>query len=431
MIRFFIFTTLYNLDIVPLAKNKIVINRDKSMSVLLAQRLQFIKPSPTLAVTAKAAELKAMGKDIIGLGAGEPDFDTPTNIKTAAINAINGGKTKYTAVDGIIELKKAICEKLFRENNLQYSPANITVGGGGKQVLFNALFATLNQGDEVIIPTPYWVSYPDIVAFAQGVPVFVQSTIEEGYKITPQALEKAITPRTKWFILNSPSNPSGAAYNNQELQALAEILLKYPHVNILTDDIYEHIVYDNQKFYNIAEVASQLYERTFIVNGVSKSYSMTGWRIGYGAGNKDLIKAISVIQSQSTSNPCSISQYAALEALQGTQDFIKPNMQLFQRRRDLVVAALRNIPGINCPMPAGAFYVFPSIVELLGKKTPTGKVISNCSDFTEYLLEDALVAVVQGSAFGMENCFRISYATSDEILKEACVRIHKACAQLK
>lgn len=400
-------------------------------SDFLAIRLKSIKPSPTLAVTAKAQELKAIGKDIIGLGAGEPDFDTPQNIKEAAIRAINEGKTKYTAVDGIIELKQAICKKFKKENDLEYTTKQITVGSGAKQVIFNALLATLSPRDEVIIPAPYWVSYPDMVALAEGVPVFVNSTAENNFKITPADLEKSITDKTKWLILNSPSNPTGSAYTEDELKALAQVLFKHPNVHIISDDIYEHIMFDNQKFYTIAQVEPKLRERTLTINGVSKSYSMTGWRIGYAAGPEHLIKAISIIQSQSTSNPCSISQYATLEALNGPQNFIKPNAELFRKRRDLVVGLLNDIPGISCQTPNGAFYVFPSCGQLVGKKTPAGKVINNCSDFTEYLLEYALVAVVQGAAFGMENFFRISYATSENILIEACARIKKACEELK
>jgi aspartate aminotransferase len=402
----------------------------KESKSFLSSRLSLIKPSPTLAVTSRAAELKAQGKDIIGLGAGEPDFDTPANIKAAAIKAIEEGKTKYTAVDGIIELKKAVCAKFKRENGLDYEPQNIIVGVGAKQVIFNAFLATLDKGDEVIIPAPYWVSYPDMAAFAEGTPVFVPSTMENNFKITAADLKKAITSKTKWLILNSPSNPTGACYTKEELKQLADVLLEHEHVHVMTDDIYEHIIYDNKEFVTIAQVEPRLKERVFTVNGVSKSYSMTGWRIGYAAGNKELIKAIAMIQSQSTSNPTSISQYAALEALNGTQDFIKPNAELFRKRRDLVVERLNSIPGIKCNKPDGAFYVFPSCQGLIGKKTPQGKVINNCGDFAEYLLEEALVAVVQGAAFGTENCFRISYATSEAILEKACERIKAACAKL-
>ncbi len=397
----------------------------------LASRLKLIKPSPTLAVTAKAQELKTLGNDIIGLGAGEPDFDTPQNIKNAAIKAINEGKTKYTAVDGIIELKQAVCKKFKDENELEYTTKQITVGTGAKQVIFNALLATLSLNDEVIIPAPFWVSYPDMVSLAEGTPVVINSLAENNFKITPQDLEKAITDKTKWLILNSPSNPSGSAYTKEELKALAQVLLKYPKVFIISDDIYEHIMFDDLKFYTIAQVEPKLKDRTLTVNGVSKSYSMTGWRIGYAAGPESLIKAISIIQSQSTSNPCSISQYAALEALNGTQDFIKPNAGLFRKRRDLVVNLLSEIPGIICQKPNGAFYVFPSCEGILGKRTLANKVINNCGDFAEYLLEHALVAVVHGAAFGMENFFRISYATSESTLIEACKRIKQACEALK
>lgn len=399
-------------------------------SSFLAKRLALIKPSPTLAVTSKAAELKASGLDIIGLGAGEPDFDTPINIKEAANAAIQRGETKYTSVDGTAALKKAICAKFARENNLKYDPAQITVGSGAKHTLFNALFATLNPGDEVIIPAPYWVSYVDIVAFAEGVPVVIQGKETHDFKITPQDLKNAITPKTKWLILNSPSNPSGAAYTTVELKELAAILLQHPHIYVLSDDIYEHVIYDDFKFSTIAEVEPKLYDRTFTLNGVSKAYSMTGWRIGYGAGPKELIKAIAIIQSQSTSNPCSISQAAAIEALNGTQDFIPKHNEMFKKRRNLVVKALNDIPGLSCKTPQGTFYVFPSCKGLIGKKTPKGQVINNCTDFSNYLLDDALVAVVPGSAFGMENYFRISYATKDEALVEACKRITKACTAL-
>lgn len=398
--------------------------------MFLASRLSKIKPSPTLAVTAKAAELKAKGLDVIGLGAGEPDFDTPENIKAAAIEAMKKGETKYTPVDGTPKLKAAIVQKFKKENNLNYETSQITVGNGGKQVLFNALFATLNEADEVIIPAPYWVSYVDMVMFADGVPVVIEATAKTNFKITAEQLESAITPKTKWFILNSPSNPTGAAYTKEELRALADVLLKHPHVYVMSDDIYEHVIYDGFKFYNIVEIEPKLYERTFIANGVSKAYSMTGWRIGYGAGSKELIKAISVIQSQSTSNPSSISQAAAVEALSGTQDFIEPNNATFKRRRDLVVKLLNEIKGISCVTPEGAFYVFPSCEGVIGKKTPEGKLIKDDSDFSEYLLEHALVAVVPGIAFGLKNYFRISYATSDVNLEKACARIKDACEKL-
>lgn len=398
---------------------------------MIADKLKKIKPSPTLAVTAKAAELKAQGLDVIGLGAGEPDFGTPEHIKEAAYAAMKREETKYTPVDGSAALKKAVAAKFERENGLKYDVSQISVGAGAKHTLFNALYVTLNAGDEVIIPAPYWVSYVDIVAISDGVPVVVNTKEENRFTLQPDELEKAITPKTKWLILNSPSNPTGSAYTKEELQALADVLLKHPHVMVLTDDIYEHVIYDGFKFYTIAQVEPKLMDRTFTLNGVSKAYSMTGWRIGYGAGPKELIKAISIIQSQSTSNPCSISQAASVEALNGPQDFIPKNNEVFKRRRDFVVEALNKIPGITCMKPEGAFYVFPSCQGVIGKKTPKGDVIKNCSDFATYLLEDALVAVVQGSAFGMENYFRISYATSDENLKKACERIAAAVAKLQ
>jgi aspartate aminotransferase len=397
----------------------------------ISDSLKKIKPSPTLAVTAKAAELKAAGKDIIGLGAGEPDFDTPVNIKEAAKKAIDKGETKYTAVDGTPTLKKAIVEKFKRENGIEYTPANITVGTGGKQVIYNAMMATLNHGDEVIIPAPYWVSYPDIVALGNGVPVFVECSEEAGFKMQASQLQKAITKKTKWVIINSPSNPTGAAYTYDELKALTDVLLENPHVYILSDDIYEHVNYDGFKFHTVVQVEPKLKERTLTCNGVSKAYSMTGWRIGYAGGPVELIKAISVIQSQSTSNPSSISQAAAVEALNGVQDFIKPNNELFVRRRDLLVNGLRAIPGLTCNNPEGAFYVFPGCKTLMSKKTEKGKVINNDNDFAAYLLEDYLVAVVPGIAFGAEGFFRISYATSDEILKRALERIEEAVSKLK
>ena len=396
----------------------------------LASRLKRIKPSPTLAVTTKAAELKAAGHDVIGLGAGEPDFDTPDNIKEAAYAAMKKGETKYTAVDGTPALKKAICAKFERENNLKYTPDQITVGCGGKHVLFNALLASLNTEDEVIIPAPYWVSYPDMVMFAEGTPVIIEGLEKNRFKITAEDLDKTITPKTKWLILNSPSNPTGSAYTPEELRKLADVLLKHPHVYIMSDDIYEHVIYDNFKFKTIAEIEPKLFDRTFTVNGVSKAYSMTGWRIGYGGGPKELIKAMCMLQSQSTSNPASISQAASVEALNGTQDFIEPNNTTFKRRRDMVVKLLNNIKGITCLTPEGAFYVFPSCKGLIGKKTPKGDIIKNDTDFSTYLLEEALVAVVQGSAFGAEGYFRISYATSDAILEKACARIKEACEKL-
>ncbi|WP_436638340.1 pyridoxal phosphate-dependent aminotransferase [Microbaculum sp. FT89] len=397
----------------------------------LADTLGRIKPSATIAVTNKARELKAAGRDVIGLGAGEPDFDTPENIKEAAIKAIREGKTKYTAVDGIPELKQAITAKFKRENGLDYAPNQVTVGTGGKQVLFNALMATLNPGDEVIIPAPYWVSYPDMVALFGGVPVAIEGPAETGYKISPQTLEAAITPKTKWLIFNSPSNPSGAAYTRAELKALTDVLMKHPHVWVMTDDMYEHLVYDDFEFTTIAQVEPGLYERTLTVNGVSKAYSMTGWRIGYGAGPASLIKAMGTIQSQSTSNPCSISQYASVEALNGTQDFIARNNEVFKGRRDLVVSMLNQASGITCPMPEGAFYVYPSCAGTIGKTSTGGTRLETDEDFVTALLEEEGVAVVQGTAFGLAPFFRISYATSTEALEEACTRIQRFCGGLR
>lgn len=397
----------------------------------LANRLSNIKPSPTIAVTTKAQELKAAGKDVIGLGAGEPDFDTPQNAKEAAIKAIQNGETKYTAVDGTPALKKAIQAKFKRENNLSYELNQISVGTGGKQVLYNALLATLNPGDEVIIPAPYWVSYPDMVALAEGTPVVVQCPASKGFKMQATDLKKAITPKTKWLILNSPSNPTGAAYTKEELKALTDVLLEFPHVYIMTDDIYEHIIYDGFTFFTVAEVEPKLFDRTLTVNGVSKAYSMTGWRIGYAAGPLSLIKAMAMLQSQSTSNPSSISQAAAVEALNGNQAFLANWVKSFQARRDLVVNALNAIPGIRCNKPEGAFYVFPECRGLFGKTTPEGKTLSTDNDVAAYLLESALVAVVPGVGFGSEGFFRISYATSEKNLTEALARIKKACALLK
>jgi aspartate aminotransferase len=397
----------------------------------LADRLSRIKPSPTIAVTSKARALKAAGRDVIGLGAGEPDFDTPENIRAAGIRAIEGGQTRYTDVDGTPELKKAICAKFLRENGLTYTPDQVTVGVGGKQVLYNALMATLNAGDEVIIPAPYWVSYPDMVQLAEGTPVSVACPAENGFKLQPADLEAAITPKTKWLILNSPSNPTGAAYTADELKALGAVLLKHSHVYIMTDDMYEHLVYDDFKFTTIAQVVPELYDRTLTVNGVSKSYSMTGWRIGYAAGPKALIKAMGVIQSQSTSNPTSISQAAAVEALNGPQDFIKERAAVFQKRRDLVVSMLNQASGLHCPNPEGAFYVYPSCAGTIGKTAPTGKVIETDEDFASELLEAEGVAVVHGAAFGLSPFFRISYATSTDVLEEACTRIQRFCGSLK
>jgi aspartate aminotransferase len=396
----------------------------------LSDTLARVKPSPTIAVTTKAAQLKAEGKDVIGLGAGEPDFDTPVNIREAAKRAIDSGKTRYTAVDGIPELKAAICAKFLKENGLTYTPAQVTVGTGGKQILYNALMATCNPGDEVIIPAPYWVSYPDMVLLAGGTPVAVACGIETSFKLTPEQLEAAITPRTKWFVFNSPSNPTGAGYTRDELKALTDVLMRHPHVWVMTDDMYEHLVFDDFEFCTPAEVEPSLYDRTLTCNGVSKAYAMTGWRIGYAAGPVALIKAMGTIQSQSTSNPCSVSQYAALEALSGPQDFLTPNRKLFEGRRDLVVSMLNQAKGIRCPKPEGAFYVYPDISGCIGKVTPAGTVISNDELFATALLEETGVAVVFGAAFGLSPNFRVSYATSDEILHEACSRIQRFCAAL-
>jgi aspartate aminotransferase len=397
----------------------------------LADSLARIKPSATIAVTNKARELKAAGRDVIGLGAGEPDFDTPDNIKEAAIKAIRDGKTKYTAVDGIPELKAAIVEKFKRENRIAYKPSEISVGTGGKQVLFNALMATLNPGDEVIVPAPYWVSYPEIVALAGATPVELPTTIGSGYKLQPEALAAAITRQTKWVIFNSPSNPSGAAYTREELRGLADVLLKHPHVWVLTDDMYEHLVYDEFVFSTFVEVEPSLITRTLTMNGVSKAYAMTGWRIGYAGGPKELIQAMAVLQSQSTSNPTSISQWAAVEALTGPQDFIPKNAEIFRQRRDLVVSMLNQAKGISCPRPQGAFYVFPSCAGTIGKTSAGGRKIETDEDFTGALLEEEGVAVVQGSAFGLSPFFRISYATSTAALEEACARIQRFCAGMR
>jgi aspartate aminotransferase len=392
---------------------------------IISNSLKRIKPSPTIAVTQKARELRAAGKDVIGLGAGEPDFDTPDNVKRAAIKAIKDGDTKYTAVDGTPALKKAIINKFKRENNLTYTADQITVGTGGKQVLYNAFMATLNKGDEVIIPAPFWVSYPDMVLLAGGKPKIVKCSEVDGFKLTPKSLKKAITKNTKWLILNSPSNPTGAGYTKKEINDLAKVLIKHKNVHILSDDIYEHISYDNFKFYTIAQV-SKLKDRTLTMNGVSKSYAMTGWRIGYAAGPKDIIKAIGKIQSQSTSNPSSISQAAAVEALNGNQSFIKKRSKAFKERRNFVVKSLNAINGISCLTPNGAFYVFPSCKGLLKKKTG----LKTDTDFVQKLLEKSNVAVVQGSAFGLEGYFRISYATSMQNLKKAMERIRSFCESL-
>ena len=397
---------------------------------IISNNLKRIKPSPTIAVTQKARELKASGKDIIGLGAGEPDFDTPDNIKQAAIQAIKDGDTKYTAVDGTPALKDAIIKKFKRENNLNYQIDQITVGAGGKHVIYNAMMATLNEGDEVVVPAPYWVSYPDMVLLAGGIPVILECNEKQGFKINPSELEKTITKKTKWIILNSPSNPTGACYSEKDIREIAKVLEKHPHVYILSDDIYEHVVYAGFKFFTIAQIDS-LKDRVLTMNGVSKAYSMTGWRIGYAAGPKEIIKAIAKIQSQSTTNPSSISQAAAVEALNGTQDFIKQRAKSFQERRDYVVKTLNEIEGIECLNPDGAFYVFPSCKGLIGKKESNGNVIKKDTDFVQSLLENNDVAVVQGSAFGLEGFFRISYATSMENLKKAMEKISSFCKSLK
>ena len=397
---------------------------------IISDSLKRIKPSPTIAVSTKARELKAAGKDVIGLGAGEPDFDTPENIKEVAIKAIKDGDTKYTAVDGTPALKKTIVEKFKRENNLDYSVDQITVGAGGKHVIYNAMMATLNEGDEVIIPAPYWVSYPDIVLLTGAKPVIIKCSEDQGFKLKPKDLENTITNKTKWLILNSPSNPTGTSYSENEIRDLAEVLKKNSNVHILSDDIYEHISYEGFKFFTIAQIP-ELKERVLTMNGVSKSYAMTGWRIGYAAGPKEIIKAIAKIQSQSTSNPSSVSQAAAVEALSGKQDFISERSKAFQERRDFVVSELNKINGINCLKPEGAFYVFPSCKELLGKKDSKGNVLETDSDFVQSLLENVGVAVVQGSAFGLDGFFRISYATSMENLKKALIKISDFCKSIK
>lgn len=398
---------------------------------ILAERLNRIKPSPTIAVSTKAAELKAAGKDVIGLGAGEPDFDTPDFIKEAAYAAMKKGETKYTAVDGTPALKDAIVAKFKRDNELTYARDQISIGTGGKQVIFNAIMATVDKGDEVIIPAPYWVSYPDMVLMAEGTPVFVPCLEKNGFKLAAADLEKAITSKTKWVILNSPSNPSGAAYTRDELKSITDVLLKYPHVWILTDDMYEHLVYDGFVYTSVAQVEPKLYDRTLTTNGVSKSYAMTGWRIGYAGGPKELIKAMANVQSHSTSNPSSISQAAAVAALNGDQSFLKEWQSVYKGRRDMVVDLLNQADGIRALKPEGAFYVYASCAGCIGKKTPEGNVISTDEDFVTYLLESVGVACVQGAAFGLSPYFRISYATSTDALKEACARIQKACAALQ
>ncbi|MBO9455414.1 pyridoxal phosphate-dependent aminotransferase [Paracoccus sp. R12_1] len=393
----------------------------------LADRLARIKPSPTIAMTTRASEMRTRGHDIISLSAGEPDFDTPEHIRDAGKAAIDAGHTRYTPVDGTPSLKRAICDKFARENGLDYAPSQISVGTGGKQILFNALMATLDQGDEVVIPAPYWVSYPDMVLLAGGVPVIVECGIADGFRLTPQTLDAAITPRTKWLILNSPSNPSGAGYSRDEMRALTDVMLRHPDVWILSDDIYEHLVFDGFEFVTPAQVEPRLKDRVLTMNGVSKAYAMTGWRIGYGAGPESLIRAMAKLQSQSTSNPCSISQYAAEAALTGPQDYVAESRAVFQRRRDLVVAGLNACPGIDCPVPQGAFYVYPSIAALIGKTSAAGTRINDDEAFANALLDETGVAVVFGAAFGLSPHFRISYATSDAQLTEAMARIRRFC----
>jgi aspartate aminotransferase len=397
----------------------------------IADRLSRIKPSPTIAVSTKAAELKAAGKDVIGLGAGEPDFDTPDHIKAAAKAAIDAGETKYTAVAGTPALRKAICAKFKRDNGLDYTPEQIQVACGGKQNIYNAMMATLNPGDEVIIPAPYWVSYPDITLLAEGTPVIVECLVENNFKMTADQLEAAITPKTKWLILNSPSNPTGSAYSRADMKALTDVLLKHPHVWVMTDDMYEHILYDDFEFVTPAQVEPKLYDRTLTLNGVSKAYCMTGWRVGYAAGPADVIKAMNKVQSQSTTHTSSISQAAAVAALNGDQSFIAKNNAAFKGRRDLVVKMLNEAEGLVCPTPEGAFYVYPSCAGVIGKTAPDGKVIKTDGDFVTYLLESEGIAAVHGEAFGLSPFFRISYATSTEVLTEACTRIKRACAALK
>jgi len=397
---------------------------------ILADSLARVKPSPTIAVSTKAAELKAAGKDVIGLGAGEPDFDTPDNIKQAAIEAINAGKTKYTAPDGIPELKKAIVDKFERENGISYQPSEISVACGGKHIIYNAIMATINPGDEVLIPAPYWVSYPDITLLAGGTPVALEAGADAGFKLTPEQLDAAITDKTKWLIFNSPSNPTGAAYTAEEIKGLTDVLLKHPHVWILADDIYEHLTYGDFEFKSVVAVEPKLKDRTLTMNGVAKAYAMTGWRIGYAGGPVELISAMRKVQSQSTSNPCSISQWASVEALNGTQDFINERRDAFAKRRDLVVKLLNQAEGIYCPVPEGAFYVYPSIKGCIGKTTKDGTVIKTDEDFVTALLSQEGVAAVHGEAFGLSPYFRASYATSTEALQEACDRIIRFCASL-
>ncbi len=405
-------------------------NLNKVTADAVASRLKRVKPSPTVSLFGRVAELRAQGRDIIGLVAGEPDFDTPDNIKEAAIRAIRAGQTKYTAVDGIPALKEAICAKFKRENGLEYKPDQVIVSVGGKHVIFNAFMATLSPGDEVIIPAPYWVSYPEMVTLCDGVPVIVPCRAERNFKLAPDDLEKAITPKTKWVVINSPSNPSGAAYAAAELKQVTDVLARHPHVFVLTDDIYEHLVYGGFVFTTAAQIEPSLYDRTLTMNGVSKTYCMTGWRIGYAAGPRHIVKAMAAVQSHSTTNPTSISQAAAVEALTGPQDFIARHVQAFQRRRDFVLGALRAIPGMTCHKPEGAFYVYPSCAAFMGKTRPDGKVIANDEDFVVYLLESAGVGLVFGGAFGMSPYVRISYAARDDVLAEACERIRTACGAL-
>ena len=397
----------------------------------LSDALSRIKPSATIVITQKARDLKAQGRDVISLSVGEPDFDTPDNIKEAAKRAIDRGETKYTPVSGIVPLREAIARKFKRENGLDYKPSQTIVGTGGKQVIYNALLATLNPGDEVIVPTPYWVSYPEMVGLCGGTPVFVDTTIEDNFKLQPEPLERAITPKTKWIILNSPSNPSGAAYTRAEMKAITDVLMRHPHVWVLTDDMYEHLTYGDFEFVTPAQVEPGLYDRTLTMNGVSKAYAMTGWRFGYAAGPEHLVKAMDFVQGQQTSGACSIAQWAAVEALDGPQDHLPRFRAAFEERRDLVISMLNQAKGIRCPMPEGAFYVYPSCAEAIGRTSPTGKKIETDEDFVSELLETEGVAAVHGSAFGLGPNFRISYATSNESLEDACHRIQRFCASLR
>ena len=400
-------------------------------TLILSDAINRVQPSATIAVSTKATELKRAGVDVIGLGAGEPDFDTPENIKDAAMQAIRDGKTKYTPADGIPELKEAVCAKFKRDNGLDYTPAQVNVSPGGKPVIFNAFISTLNAGDEVIVPAPYWVSYPEMARMAGATPVIVPCGPNANYKLTPEALEEAITPKTKWLVLNSPSNPTGAAYTKDELRALADVLLRHPQVWVLTDDMYEHLVYDDFQYWTIAQVEPGLYDRTLTMNGVSKAYAMTGWRIGYAAGPEKLIGAMRKVMSQSTSNPCSISQWASVEALNGPQDFLAERKAVFKARRDMVVAELNKADGLSCGTPEGAFYVYPGCAGVIGKRSPAGKLIETDEDFCTALLEEEKVAAVFGGAFGLSPAFRVSYATSTEALTEACLRIQRFCAALQ